>query len=201
MIVEPIFTQFIAKKVLNTSDKDLQELLKYLRDSIKDGGVYGQDTPVGNRAEAPEAFRVLEGKVQEGMDYLHEHMGLSTLYYQEIHESWLNFSQNQDISVPHRHPGNFLVAVYYPVSVLGSFLTLLNTDSAADYEMPPGSIVRYTPETSSLHRVPVTGDTLIIMPSWMWHFVENVGREGESIERERFSIVFNARIRPIETIN
>jgi len=191
MKITPVFTEFIAEGKALLSYKDTQSIIEYLRGEEDNYSAIGQTTPkVTEGLKLPASIDTLQSIVEKKFNEVHVQMGLSNRYKQVVSEIWLNFRQNNEINRAHRHPGFCLVAVYYPLAHHTSFLTLLNAGSNLNYEIPNDAIAEYSALNSSQHLIPVVADTIIIVPSWIWHFVESSAPEGS----ERLSIVFNSHI-------
>ena len=103
----------------------------------------------------------------------------------EITGCWMNIKPHGAGHIMHGHPNNYLSGVYYVKAPKGADSILFH-----DMRMDRHVIVpRYSVETqqnSSLARVPVAENVMIMFPAWLPHSVE-----ANPTPEERISLSFN----------
>ena len=187
--IELVFSDFIGKvpEVLNR--KEQNSVIEYLK-HLEPLNPTGQTDIMDQLPEdATLGMRALQHEVLEAFKGLHEALALSPEYEQKIFRIWMNFKLNPSLSTPHRHPGSCFVAVYYPRSEEGTYLKLINPGSCLEHEIPEEAISSYNILNSTNHQIPVVGNTLVLMPSWQWHYVET-----KTPNKRRMSIAFDSLI-------
>jgi len=181
MIIEDVFTSFLAVEVLNIDNVSLE---KYCRNTI-DSDLQTGDLDLN----APE-LQPLISNIENKMNELHVRLGLSNLYEQKLIRIWANLNNPYEISRPHSHGDSFFSAVYY---VSGGqdcgdiqFITPVKQMIPIVRPSMIGQYNKYFSETFSAS--PYVGH-MLMFPAWLWHYVVH-----NFSGKDRISIAFDTQI-------
>lgn len=148
-------------------------------------------TNSGMLAADHEGFAELKSKVLEKVNIIHQKLGLSPEYEQEIWRYWVNLDKAHAAMEPHCHPDGFFSAVYYPSADGESTLRIMNPVREIPIVVKREFVSQANKYWSQGCRVqPATG-LLVIFPSWLYHYIEN---ENFKNEGDRISIAFDTRV-------
>jgi|SaaInlStandDraft_4_1057021.scaffolds.fasta_scaffold13749_2 hypothetical protein len=192
-----IFSDFVIHVENNLTLSEREELIDYINDDSRKTQLVteiGQTAGVLELGEEyrgfPQSMKILVRRVEEAFDETHKMLELSDDYVQKIDNYWINYSCNREISYPHNHPQNCLVAVYYPKTHKKSYLSILDMPRASINSIPDDARGEVNQITMRQYKVFAEEDSLCVFPAWLWHFVQQGDVDGE----ERLSIAFNSSI-------
>jgi uncharacterized protein (TIGR02466 family) len=191
MIIQEFFTNFIASENLTLNNDLIKARCYEEQEAVND-----YFTPLifkGRDESLAELFDVVYHRVNQ----LHNTVGLSDEYYQEILLSWANINGSPYAGVPHAHTqdqGVLFSGVYYVAATETTSALEFQTPIAAQQSVLFSKYVKtHNGFNSGTYRYrPKTGD-LIIFPSWLQHYTLPLV---EKCDDERVSIAFNFRIKP-----
>ena len=118
---------------------------------------------------------------------MHKSLGLK--YSQEISYSWCNYGNAFDICRPHvhSHSNSFFVAVYY-LTDSDVKLNFLNPVSQIEKLVKPSLVDEYNCFSQFVQSVSPKKGMLIVHPSWIVHYIDNV-------KDDRMSIAFDFEVK------
>lgn len=191
MIIQPIFSDFIAVDKLNV---DNEAIVDYCLQAHGKKSASENDKPIFLQMNEQELFP-LYSIVNEKFNEIHKKLSLSDSLYQELVMSWINVNHVPSPQEPHAHddfPGLVFTGVYYPLAEKGcSHINFINTNPALKYVIFHKFIDKYNEYNSAEWSIePETGD-LIIFPAWLQHYVS---APRSNTNNKRISIAFNSRI-------
>jgi uncharacterized protein (TIGR02466 family) len=193
MIVEPIFTNFIASEFLDIDNSAIErECYKIVNTRAKTPhyqyGITYEDsqTPV---------FKPLFDAIVSKLAFMHEHLEMSKEFTQEIYSVWMNYNESPITTAPHSHAPAFLSGVYYVKSSQGSgMLEFINPVTEMPWAIGPGTRLKNNAYNSDKWGIVPEAGKLIIFPSWLMHYVCP-----RTDNEDRISIAFNSKIIPYDT--
>ncbi len=109
-----------------------------------------------------------------------------------VTDAWHNDGNPEYICRPHLHPHAFSVATYY-LNDSDVELYLLNPINSLENLIIPELVDYYTEYNRVYMKIPPKEGLLLIFPSWIVHYVEN-------IKDNRMSIAFNLSIKLPESM-
>jgi uncharacterized protein (TIGR02466 family) len=191
MIVEPIFTNFIASEFLDIDNSAIErECYKIVNTRAKTPhyqyGITYEDSqnPI---------FKPLFDAIINKLAFMHEHLEMSKDFTQEIYSVWMNYNESPITTAPHSHAPAFLSGVYYVKSSPGSgMLEFINPVTEMPWAIGPGTRLKNNAYNSDKWGIMPEAGKLIIFPSWLMHYV--VPRTDD---KDRISIAFNSKLIPI----
>jgi len=188
MIIQNIFTNFLALEKTNLDNKKLQEFC-YSSVKNKNYKVNSEFVDLNNPA-VYDLKCVIEEKAKE----LHSHFNFSENMHQEIYDMWININDSPYITVPHEHVVKerilFSGVYYVKAEKQSAIIEFLTPIAAHRHVISPKILSGVNPFTAATWNFkPSTGD-LIFFPSWLLHYVVN-SFNGE----DRISLAFNTYIR------
>jgi uncharacterized protein (TIGR02466 family) len=192
MEVQSIFASFIAVEKLQLDNDKLE---KFCLENA-----FGKEVNSGyvnlDELELQELLEVVSLRINA----LHDAIGLSSEYKQEIMRLWITCNDGPAITEPHCHPKSFFSAVYYPRTGNKETYARLNFLSPvrelASY-VDNDYIDKHNQFLASTWAVNPQEGMLLIFPSWLWHYVD---RQHKSPEERfmsgstRISIAFDTKI-------
>jgi uncharacterized protein (TIGR02466 family) len=177
-----IFSNFL---VLDTLTLDNSSIIEYTK-KVCDKSNYEFD-------ETDDIMNPLYSVVEYNLNKVHAKIGLGDNYHQVIRKAWINPSIVRPTAVPHNHPSYCLSAVYFvSCSENSGDLMFLNPNQQHTQVIPstlnPDCIKEYNHINSAVWRYKPIAGTLLIFPSWLFHYVES----GDGTER--ISVAFDAKL-------
>jgi uncharacterized protein (TIGR02466 family) len=113
--------------------------------------------------------------INEKFEELHEYLGFSDTYYQEMVDAWINYNECHNTMTPHYHTGKFFSAVYYVKANSNSGnINFVSSDAPKHFTITNNStMVKHFNQfnTTSQWVTPETG-RLVIFPAWLNHYVD-----------------------------
>jgi uncharacterized protein (TIGR02466 family) len=179
----PIFSNFVVIDELSLDNSEIQNYSRKVCEGVINYN-FGRDD---------EVMRNLYSIVDKKLNDVHTKIGLSKEYHQVISNSWINPSIVKLITTPHNHPRCCFSAVYYVSATINSGdLILLNPNAQHTQVFPSqdhyNCIEDYNSITGATFGIKPKTGTLLIFPSWLFHYVE-VG-DGS----DRISVAFDSII-------
>ena len=184
MEVLPIFASFLITEKLNIDNKKIADWC-FKRPDLRDKTDLTFDEP-----ELKELYSEVNGILNN----LHNFLGFKTSTKQNMYEGWVNYNTLERTSVPHTHPEATFVCIYYP-KVIGNvgYLELTNPNRIIEYafmQTQKNSVIdNYNVFNSNLWTVEPKDNLLVIIPSWIQHYVRE-SEEGST----RLSIAINSKV-------
>jgi uncharacterized protein (TIGR02466 family) len=188
MIIETIFTNFIASKKLNLDNQSLEDFCKKIqKDSVS--------RSVSNR----NGFQSFDVDVKHKIliDFSRQVGAVLTEVYQgcelklnhsiRVSQVWVNVNGKGATNTLHNHPNSIFSGVYYVKADKDSGdIVFTNPNNLLSYTLYPTMIEKYNAFNSGKWRITPEQGNLIIFPSWLSHSVEQ-----NDSSQERISIAFN----------
>jgi uncharacterized protein (TIGR02466 family) len=180
----PIFSNFIVKEELSLDNFTIRDYSRKVCNGVVNFQFDSND----------EVMQPLYSIVEQKLNDVHKQIGLSDDYHQVIGQAWLNPSIVRWISTPHNHPRYCLSAVYYASASNDSGDLILLSPNAQHTQILPSQttfncIKDYNSITSAIWRMKPKTGTLLIFPSWLFHYVES----GNGTER--VSVAFDSELK------
>ena len=173
MNFEQMFTTPFGWTFLDGIDNDL--ILDYCHQHL-------DTTPSGKLDFNLHPIKPLTDKVDDCVNLMHKQCGLK--YSQKVVNSWCNHSNsNKNICRPHTHPKALLVAIYYLTDSIAK-INFQNPISNIENLINPNIVSTYNPFNQFEKFIQPRKGLLLIHPSWVVHYVDN-------IPDNRMSIAYN----------
>jgi uncharacterized protein (TIGR02466 family) len=188
MIVETMFTSFIATDIIKIDNHSLE---KYCREQIALSNTDGQS---GHLNLASKELIPVTVAILSACNKIYKEMGFSGDYRLNVSKAWTNLNNSHYIDEVHIHRNSFYSAVYY-VKATGNkdsgTLDLLTPDSGIRHTIHPEIVSSYNSFNSDKWSIiPETGK-LVIFPSWVLHYVT-----ANTSAKDRISIAFDTCLEP-----
>jgi uncharacterized protein (TIGR02466 family) len=192
MIIREFFTNFIASENLTLDNDRIKARCYEEQKTVND--YFAPLIFKGRDESLAELFDVVYHRINQ----LHNTVGLSDEYYQDILLAWANINESPYAGVPHAHTqdqGVMFSGVYYVAASETTSALEFQTPIAAQQAVLFSKYVKtYNGFNSGTYRYrPKTGD-LIIFPSWLQHYTLPLV---EKCDDERVSIAFNFKIKKV----
>ena len=186
MIVEQIFTSFIAQEML---ELDNVASARFCYDKIKnDPGTLENQGMISYEEGHSPLLAPLVDTVMDRFKMVHERCGFDTRIKQELINAWININPNSVIGAPHAHQVATFSAVYYVQASEGSGnLDFMTPITAHRYTIPDGVVAERNHYNSDMWSIKPVEGKLIIFPSWLYHFVRP-----NTDNKDRITIAFNS---------
>ena len=184
MEVIPVFANFLVTEKLNIDNEKIADWC-FSQPELSD--------KINLTLREPE-LKEFYSAVNSVLDKLHNFLGFKNTTEQKIYEGWVNYNTIERTSVPHTHPEATFVCVYYP-KIVGNVghLELTNPNRVVEHVLSQthknNVIENYNVFNSNLWSIPAQEDVLVVMPSWLQHYV----RESEA-GATRLSIAINSKV-------
>lgn len=167
-MIQNIFVNYIAQYKLNYNFDELQKISLSICKDKEQAGVY-PDTPVLNN---------VVNEIKQKMNSIYtDYYKLDTSYYIEITQAWLNVNNNNNINVPHKHPGHLISGVFYiNANSESESIEFINPNNAHQHvlsKLSKNKNIMYNEFTSSTWELQPETGMLILFPSWLMHYVKN----------------------------
>lgn len=181
-----IFSSFIVSDNLSLDNLSMAQYTK----QVCSGSNYQFDAN-------DKVMEPLYSKVKYNLGRVHDKIGLGDNYKQVIGNAWINPSIVRATSIPHNHPSYCLSAVYFVSgSETSGDLVFLNPNPQHTHVIPStrdeNCIKEYNHINSAIWKIKPIAGTLLIFPSWLFHYVE-VG-DGS----ERISVAFDSKLEKVD---
>jgi uncharacterized protein (TIGR02466 family) len=189
MIIDNIFSSFIATEILNNIDNS--ELKNYAVDlREKEHGVIKSNF-LGWQSDiltVPNTqITVLADEILKRINPLVQLFGFKSDCRVGLTNLWININQPCSFNRPHIHPDSVFSGVYYVEYIANSGKLIFKHPSVAQQILVNENIVEnFTEFSSGTYAVTPEIGKLIIFPSWLEHYVEP-----NTSTQERISIAFN----------
>jgi uncharacterized protein (TIGR02466 family) len=182
MVIETIFSNFLAVEQLNF---DNNSLLEYANSVVKQNAMQSDFLDL-----SVDPIKSLSLMVQDKFNELHKTIGLSAEYYHVINDAWININNNVNIDSVHCHPGNVFSAVYYVIADNNcGDLIFTNPDKGLCHSIHPILVKEFNAFNSHNYRTIPKAGNLIIFPSHLEHYVRTTAPN-----TSRVSIAFNSKV-------
>ena len=179
MNIEPLFMTPVGVNFLEGIDNDalIEFCHKNLDSRNQSSGLDNNKQPLKHLAD----------EVTKNVNNMHKSLGLK--YSQEISYSWCNYGNAFDICRPHvhSHSNSFFVAVYY-LTDSDVKLNFLNPVSQIEKLVKPSLVDEYNCFSQFVQSVSPKKGMLIVHPSWIVHYIDNV-------KDNRMSIAFDFEVK------
>jgi uncharacterized protein (TIGR02466 family) len=188
MIVETMFTSFIATDIIKIDNYNLES---YCREQIN---ISNKDSQSDHLNLASKQLMPVTAAVLSACNKIYKELGFTNDYRVNVSKAWTSLNNSRYIDEVHIHRNSFFSAVYY-VKATGTrdngTLDLLTPDSGIRQVVHPEIVSNYNSFNSDKWSIiPETGK-LVIFPSWIMHYVTaNISN------KDRISIAFDTCLEP-----
>ena len=189
MKINAVFSSFIAIENIDLSNKDAG--VSWSKEEInQDAKPCDKSTGTNHLNVDEHVLKELVQKIENGVNNLHNQVGLSNNHKQIVSSLWANDgSDNSAIEAPHRHVDGVFSAVYWPIADTGCApLTFINPNSQMSYVFKSNIIEHMNEFNSDRIDVQPQLNQCVYFPSWLWHYVSHA----LSKTNNRMSFAFNS---------
>lgn len=193
MLIQPVFTNFIAYDYLEIDNEALADYSFKLEKKNPDyqiseyGGWHSRFLDLTSPELAP-----LVNEIQLRLEASCEYAGLSDKYAPVIKDLWINILREHKYINAHNHPGYMFSGCYYVTTPANcGNLFFMNPLQEVSFVITPPMIGEYNPFNSAVWEIKPEPGKLVIFPSWLMHYI----KPNQSSE-PRISIAFNVELVP-----
>ena len=131
-------------------------------------------------------------EIRYKVNHLHKELGFADDLHQELTQGWANINNSEGVDFPHSHPGAFFNAIYYVRAPQDSAeLMLMSPVPALDHLMHKRTVQHWNTFNSTWQMIKPEEGMLVIMPSWIKHYVKK-----HSSNEDRISMAFDTIMLP-----
>jgi uncharacterized protein (TIGR02466 family) len=186
MIIQNIFTNFLAIDTLSIDNLDMIEQFCYEKIKIEPSDP-GQSNM--SELELDTLFLPIKQQIEYRLEEIKKEFEFKNNLSFKIGRIWINLNQNNNVTRPHLHSNSLLSGVLYIKCKDSGPIVFMHPVMAHQYVISPDTVKKFNMFNSADISVTPEVGKLIIFPSWLVHYVEN-----NLDYSDRISIAFNIKV-------